>query len=313
MEHQIRSLSAAGEPLAALWASEPGIYGRFGYGMASRSLQLHVPSRSDMTRAPEDPSVRVRFVTIGESRAALAAVYAAAATQRPGMPTRTDAWWDRTLRDPADNRAGASERRVLLAQDGQGVRGYALFATKSDWGEDHLPTGRVQVREIVSVDVAAHAALWKTLLNHDLMRSVDWNNAPLDDPVLIWADNIRPAVGAVLDQLWVRILDVPGALTARAYGRAGTTVLEVHDRLLETNDGRWRLETSEAGGARCGRTAEPADIVLDVRDLGAVYLGSTELAELAAAGLVVANDAAVLDWLSSALRSRPAAWCPHVF
>ncbi|MET0740413.1 MAG: GNAT family N-acetyltransferase [Candidatus Nanopelagicales bacterium] len=313
MEHQLRSLQAGGEPLAALWASEPAIYGRFGYGMASRALHVHVPSRSGMSRAPEDPSLRVRLVTPADARPSLATAYAAAAARRPGMPSRSEAWWDRTLHDPAERRAGASELRVLLAEDEHRPRGYALFATKQSWGDDHNPKGRLKVRELVSVDISARAALWKTLLEHDLMATVDWINAPLDDPILIWADNIRPVVRAVLDQLWVRILDLPGALTARAYQHASTTVIEVHDPLLEANSGRWRLVTSPVGSALCERTAEPADVVLDVRDLGAVYLGSTELAQLAAAGLVVANDPAVLNSLSTALHHRPAAWCPNVF
>ena len=312
MEHQLASLRSSGEPLAALWASEPAIYGRFGYGMASRCLHVHVPSRSGMTRAPTDPALRVRLDTPAAARPLLATVYAAEAARRPGMPSRSDAWWDRRLHDPVEGRSGASELRALLAHDEDGVRGYALFTTKQSW-DDLTPKGTVRIRELVSLDNAARAALWKTLLGHDLMTTVEWHNAPLDDPLLAWVDNLRPVVGAVLDQLWVRILDVPAALTARAYGHPSTTVLEVQDALLEANNGRWRLVTGVDGRATCEPTTEPPDVVLDVRDLGAVYLGSTELSDLAASGLVATNDPTVLDSLSTALRHRPAAWCPHIF
>src|SRR4051794_35493795 len=36
MRRQLDDVRAAGEPVAALWASEPAIYRRFGYGLAAR-------------------------------------------------------------------------------------------------------------------------------------------------------------------------------------------------------------------------------------------------------------------------------------
>ena len=89
------------------------------------------------------------------------------------------------------------------------------------------------------------------------------------------------------DALWVRIIDLPAALSRRAYSCPVDVVLEVTDELLPGNAGRWRLRADGPdGGARCERTAEPADIALDVRELGAAYLGGTRLGTLAAAGLV---------------------------
>src|SRR5215475_8317055 len=42
MRHQLADITARGEPVAALYASESGIYGRYGYGCASMELRLTI-------------------------------------------------------------------------------------------------------------------------------------------------------------------------------------------------------------------------------------------------------------------------------
>jgi predicted N-acetyltransferase YhbS len=61
---------AATEPIAVLWASEPQIYGRFGYGMASRYYSRVVPRGADalLPDVPSDPSLRMRLVPAGTGR-----------------------------------------------------------------------------------------------------------------------------------------------------------------------------------------------------------------------------------------------------
>jgi predicted acetyltransferase len=123
----------------------------------------------------------------------------------------------------------------------------------------------------------------------------------------------------VVDNLWVRVIDLPGALSRRAYSAAVDVVLEVTDALLPGNAGRWRLRAGRAGGVGgaggvdCARTDEAADIALDVRELGAAYLGGTRLATLAAAGLVDERRPGAVGALSTALSWDPAPWCPRIF
>ena len=102
-------------------------------------------------------------------------------------------------------------------------------------------------------------------------------------------------------------------------------MLEVTDGLLPANAGRWRLRAAGPGGAagvggaaglaaaECARTDEPADIALDVRELGAAYLGGTRLAALAAAGLVRELRPGAVGRLSTAMSWDPAPWCPRIF
>jgi hypothetical protein len=99
-------------------------------------------------------------------------------------------------------------------------------------------------------------------------------------------------------------------------------VIEVRDDLLPANAGRWRLTTAGAapdggGGGRleasCVPASEAPDVVLDVRELGAAYLGGTTLVALATAGLVTEGRLGAVRQLSTALSWDPAPWCPVNF
>ena len=123
------------------------------------------------------------------------------------------------------------------------------------------------------------------LTDLDLMAKLDVDAVAVDDP--IWHLLVDPrATNALLgDNLWVRVLDVPAALSARRYQAPVDVVLEVTDAMVPANAGRWRV----VGGpdhATVTRTDDEADLALDVRELGTAYLGGVSLAALAGAGLV---------------------------
>jgi predicted acetyltransferase len=254
----------------------------------------------------------------------LAKVYDTVLSGQPGFFTRNDDWWERVLDDPAEERAGASPLRCLLAADGDGVRGYALYRSTPRWEEGTvLPDGVIGVWELIAADPAAGAALWRDLLSRDLVGSVTADLRPVDDPLLYQLYDSRRARVRVVDNLWVRIIDLPGALARRSYAAPVEVVLEVSDGLLAGNVGRWLLRAGGAGAAGgggggggtadCVRTDRPADIALDVRELGAAYLGGTRLAALAAAGLVQELRPGAVGALSTAMSWDPAPWCPRIF
>jgi predicted acetyltransferase len=221
------------------------------------------------------------------------------------------------LDDPAEERQGRSPLRCLLAADGDGdgVRGYALYRSTPRWEEGTvLPDGVIDVWELIAADPAAGAALWRDLLSRDLVGSVTADLRPADDPLLYQLHDPRRARVRLADNLWVRIIDLPTALGRRAYSCPVDVVLEVTDGLLPANAGRWRLRAAGPGGAAdCARTDEAADIALDVRELGAAYLGGTRLAALAAAGLISELRPGAVGRLSTAMSWDPAPWCPRIF
>ena len=312
MDHQLTDLHDSGlEPVAVLWASEPAIYGRYGYGQASSYWSLTV-GRSPTALsadAPRDPGLRLRLVPADDWKLT-AAVYDAAVARRPGMLTRDERWWRRAVRDTPAMRKDASALRCVVAEDGSGVRGYARYSTTQSFGED-FGRGKVRVREVLADDSAALATLYRYLFDLDLMGSTELWNVPVDDPVRHWLTNWRQAKPWFGDALYVRLVDLDTALTARRYRTDVDLVLEVADPRCPWNAGRWRL-SGGTDGAACTRTDDPADLVLGARDLGAAYLGGASFVELATAGRV-AGSADALQAATAAFAHTPAPWCPVVF
>jgi predicted acetyltransferase len=320
MRHQLADVVERGEAIAALYSSETGIYGRYGYGCASGQLK-HTIGRAEgaLTAAAggaKRDGVRLRAGQPADLRAELGRVYDAAAPHRPGMLARDERWWRAVLNDPEIFRYGMSVQKCLLAEDDSGPLGYALFRTKPDWGEDGLPAGKLSVRELIAVDAAAMAALWGDLLSRDLVTDVTARQRPVDDPLVEMLADRRRTRSQLSDGIWVRLTDVPAALAQRSYARAADVVIEVADDVLPANAGRWRLQCAapdEGGKANCERTTAAADVELPVSALGAGYLGGTRLVSLAAAGLVTEHKEGALARLSAAMYSDPAPWCPSMF
>ena len=317
MHRQLADIAARGEePVAALWASETPIYSRYGYGCAS-SLAHFEFRRAEgalARHAPTDPALRLRLVEPADSVAELAKVFDTVLPSQPGFFARDDDWWSRVLEDESQERPGAGALRCVLAEDGSGVRGYAVYVAHDRWDDaTGLPDCRLLIRELVAADPAAGAALWQNLLDRDLVAAVAADLRPAADPVLFQLLDPRRARAQVADALWVRIIDIAAALTRRAYACPVDVVLEVTDAILPGNAGRWHLAAGGAGAARCERTDQPADIDLDIRELGAAYLGGTRLGTLAAAGLARELSPGALGRLSAAMTWDPAPWCPQIF
>jgi predicted acetyltransferase len=319
MHRQLTDLAARGEePIAALWASETPIYGRYGYGRATTSAYFEFGAGEGALNGhvPVDPALTLRLVEPTDSTAELAKVFDTVLPGQPGFFARNDDWWERVLRDEAAESGAAGTLRCLLAEDGAGVRGYAVYVTVAGWEGAHvLPNGSVLIRELVAVDPAAGAALWRNLLDRDLVGSVVAELRSGDDPLIFQLLDQRRARVRTVDGLWVRIIDVAAALSQRAYACPVDAVFEVTDAILPGNAGRWRLRAPGAGAdeARCERTDEPADVALDVSGLGAAYLGGTRLGTLAGAGLVRELRPGALAGLSAAMTWDPAPWCPQIF
>jgi predicted acetyltransferase len=319
MRRQLADIAERGEAVAALFASETEIYGRYGYGRASWHLFLKLGRGYGRlaASAPADPSVRVRIAEPRSAHAEMGKVYELAMAERPGLYARTEPWWDRLTHGPDSDTDPPT--RCVLAEDDSGPRGYALF-TAEGRGEQgtFLPDGELDVSEAIATDPAAAAALWADLLSRDLITTFRLWMRPVDDPLLDLLADSRQGRPRISDGLWIRLVDVGKALSQRRYACPVDVVIEVSDELCPQNQGRWRLTaatTSAPSGfsGTCERTTAPADLVLPVRALGAAYLGGTRLGQLAAAGLVTENTPGSVAALSTAMSWDPAPWCPMIF
>ena len=309
MRRLLEDAREAGEPVAALWASEGAIYGRFGFGIATRALRYDVQlDRVGLRRDVALPETPPAVLAPADALERLRAVHDRVRTATPGMLDRRGAWWDRRIFDPEHRRDGAGPLRAAIQQaDGGEPAGYALFSPKSAW-DDHGPAGSVIVKEVVAETPEARAGLWRFLLGLDLVRTLQWRLAPDHDPLahmLTGNDAVDRRAG---DGLFVRLLDVGAALSARTYATGADLVLELDDPFCPWNTGRHRLRDG-----RCEPTADPADLALDAEALGAIYLGGTPITALAGSGRVRELRPGALLEAATAFRGAVEPWCPEIF
>ena len=319
MRYVIADAGRRDEAIAILYASESGIYGRFGFGLATWHQRIRVRSGDGRlsigTTAPASPQLCLRLANPSDVRSDLAKVFATVLPTRPGMLARSEAWWDLIVSDAPTRRDGMSALRCLLAEDASGVRGYALYRTKGSWS-DGLPDGELRLQELTALDPAATAALWTDLFSRDLVSAVYAVHRPVDDPLLAMLADPRRALPLVGDALWVRLMDVPAALIQRKYASAIDVVLDVQDAFMPENAGRWRLTSGglDGGGdTHCERTTAPADLLISVHALGAGYLGGASFGQLASAGHVSELIPGALARLAAAMSWDQRPWCSMMF
>jgi predicted acetyltransferase len=313
MRRQLDDVRSWGEPLAVLTASEPGIYGRFGYSAATVETSLRIDtSQVRLTTPPGSDGVRVRRSSPAEALGACEAVYGRLATGRPGTPVRRPGWERVPVHDPASGREGGSPLQCVLAERDGEVTGYATFHLRPAW-DDSGPRGTVEVRDLAALDPASYAALWRLLFGIDLTSVVECCNRPADDAVLRLVSDVRRCEVRLRDGLYVRLVELRAALEARSYRAPVDVVLEVEDTFCPWNAGRWRLTADAKGAAVCRRTDDRPELALSVSELGAAYLGGVSLTTLAAAGLVRELRADALPGAALAFSSDVQPWCPHGF
>jgi predicted acetyltransferase len=289
MRTQLKEIHEAGEPLAALTASEPVIYPRFGYGLASDHQEIVVPKESRTLRPVAGiDDVRIRYVDVKESLPRCAELRNRLALERPGMFQHDDRWQQYTIGDSLVSAAGsASKLRCVVAERDGELTGFAHYRTK------RAEKGYVEVRRVHAADLASHAALWRYLLEPDLLSQTRCEMVASDDPLLDLLLDPRAPGPITRDGMWLRPVDVGRALAGRTYARDVDVVIEVVDDFLPWNAGRWHL-SGGVDGASCEQVTRDADLTLDVRDLGAVYLGRPSLARLGRAGLVAEHTRGAL-------------------
>ena len=307
MRTQLEDVHRWGEPIAALWASEASIYGRFGYGPAAPGT----PARSDTRRFAlrEEPSPRatIRLVDFDEAFRLFPPVYDTVRAQRAGMLSRSETWWkELRLADPKEWRRGASQKFYALAEVDGRPEGYATYRVKGEW-EDGFAKGEVKLVEVFGTSAAAELELWRYLHALDLTVKID---AFAVDPAsrLFLAVRDPRALGLRLgDALWLRLVDLEASLKARSYRGGESVVLDVRDELCPWNAGRYRV------GADVSRTEDTADIALDVADLASVYLGAFDFHRLVHAGRAEERQEGAAEAATLLFRTDLPPYCPEVF
>jgi predicted acetyltransferase len=315
MVHQLEQVAKRGEPLAALWASESLIYGRFGYGPATNRAILTGSTRRLSFLPGVGTSGSCDEVTREEFLAVAQGLHEGMRPQRPGSMVRDDDVWEFAVFDMELARRGASEIRYVLHYNESGdVDGYATYRFKEDFDEE--PAGEVRVKEIWAEDAAAHASLWRYLVDLDLARTFRVSNSPVDEPLRHLVADARAVETKITDNIYLRVIDVEAALRARQYAAEVDLVIEIEDPILPANSGRWRLvadATSGGSDAEVTRVDADPDLTMGILELGTIYLGGVPLTDLHRVRRVTEHTEGAVATASTAFGWHRAPWCPDMF
>ncbi|MEV3920608.1 GNAT family N-acetyltransferase [Actinomadura coerulea] len=287
MDRMTADAIAAGRPVAALWASQGAIYGRYGFGLATRAIGLEVDTSRplELRTVPDDRPLRL--VDAASAFEIVDPIHRRSLAERPGGLVRDPEWWARGILRPVDREApGYTAPRIVVHP-----AGYAVYRVRQ---------GSVRVVDLVADTPGAEAALWGFLASIDLTSRIEAPNRPVDDllPHMV-ADPDRVAIKNDYGALWLRLVDLPAALRARSWATEDTFVLEVDDPRIPENAGRWRLRTGAA--PVCDPAPGPADLSLSAADLAAVYLGGQSPVTLVRIGAAAEHTPGAAARLEAAL------------
>ncbi|HWC31954.1 MAG TPA: GNAT family N-acetyltransferase [Actinomycetota bacterium] len=309
MRRQLDDLRGAELAVAGLWASEAGIYLRFGYGHAIPAASFSIERPYNAFSSDVPTSGRVRLIERDDAIRQLAPIYDRVRLERPGFLERDEKWWEYLLEHHHDEKQQAAY--FALHEGADGPDGYARYRIERKWAIEG-PRSVLEVDEVVAATDDAYAALWRYVLDVDLVHTVRGENHPTDEPLFHMLREPRRLGFSLRDGLWLRLVDVPTALASRRYRAGGRLVVEVRDGFCPGNDGRFELE-GDRDGATCRETDRDPDLVCDVRDLGAAFMGGVPVTTLVRAGRVVEEtDGAALRTDAMFAWDRTP-WCSHVF
>ncbi|WP_406401251.1 GNAT family N-acetyltransferase [Streptomyces sp. NBC_00879] len=305
-----------GDVVSTLIAAEYPIYGRYGFGPAAWITEWAV----DVSRTGLDPrwsgpsdGGRIDLVDAADVRKLGPELHARLAAVQPGAVSRNEWWWQLNTGQVQLPGQPWTEPYYAVYRSVSGeIEGLLVYEADDKWGDAKQPLNTATVRELLALTPAAERALWHYVCSVDWIATVKSGfRAPDDLLPLLLPDPRAARILTHADFLWVRILDVVRALEARTYAAAATLVLDVQDS-AGLAGGTFRLDASPEG-AVCAPSVESPDLTLDVRELGALYLGDESAVRLSALGLAAEGTpgaAAVADGLFRTSR-RP--WCPDVF
>ena len=292
MKRQLTAAHEDGVILSALEASEAPIYGRFGYGIAAVYDNWEIDRRRTGYRREYKWDGSIHMVTAERAREVFPEVYWRSAGSRAGVVRPPKPWWLDLFDEKKPN-------FYVEYREGD-VEGWAIYQIKEQV---------VTVSMSIACTDAAHAALWSYCFNIDLVKTVKAWARPNDDPLMWMLHDARALERKPYDRTWLRLVDVPKALSSRTYAQEGEIVFEVRDDFCPWNDETYHL-TGDSSGATCRPTTISPDITLSVDDLAVPYLGGFPFTPLALAGRVEEHTPGALSRADAMFATALKPWSP---
>jgi len=311
MRRQLAEARDRGEVVSVLFASEGGIYGRFGYGLATFGLSFLIETARSAFVRGSAPAGEIRGVDRADAVQEILSINEANRLLRPGM-----VHLDRRRLEYDLGHAHGEDRTIpsifVLHTGDDGTDGYAVYKVRQDWPHG-FSESVLSVRHLDATTPGAYADLWRFVLDVDLIEKVEAWNRPVDEPLLYLLQDPRRIRPTIIDNLWVRLVDVSAALAARSYSHDGRLGIEIVDPFCPWNEGRYSLDVS-GGHATVGvGPEEPIDLACTVTDLGAAYLGGPSFRQLHDAGRVLERRDGALATADAMFGWRPAPWSPYAY
>src|SRR5919106_90234 len=311
IRRQFDDIRGRSEPIAALWASEGGIYDRYGYGIASLCSRIDMDRDRARFRGSPEPVGRTRLLPKDKAVDILAGVYDRVCDETPGMYERTRDWWEaHRLADPeAERHGGGPMFKAVWELDGR-AEAYALYRLNQKWETE--PVGHVKVLETMGTSSLAIREMWRFLIGVDLVARIKAGLEPAIHPLQFMLAEPRRLRAQLNEGLWIRIIDIRDALQSRSYAEEGSVVFDVSDDFIPTNSGRWRLTARDSTATVEPSTDDP-NVRLTIGALGAVYLGGFSFAEVAQGGDVEEVTRGGIWNADRLFRTDRQPWCPEIF
>ena len=303
MRHQLNDIHERGEPLAALFATESVIYGRFGYGVGSVHERWTIERPYNTYARRHETRGQLTFVEPDDITKELPDVSRRSTEGRPGVFQKPMYRWERESRDPEHRQGGRGGTFYVVYEEDGRMDGYAAYRTGG---------GTLTVNELMATTREAATALWRYCFDVDLIANTEALKRPVDDPLPWMLSDPRRLQRSARDGMWLRVVDVRAALEQRVYMETGRIVIEVQDEVCPWNDGRFELEGSPEGAA-CRSTNLSPDLTIAVSALASTYLGAVSFSTLYGAGLVDGHTPGALLRADRMFEVNQKPWTPHNF
>jgi predicted acetyltransferase len=302
MTRQLANAHERGEPVAGLFTSEGGIYGRFGFGAATLEGVLRL-RRDEAAFARPVRLDGLRFADPARSVDLAVEIVERSVAAQPGAFARSALWLRLQMEDPAWLRRGRGELTFVLRTEGDGFAAYRR----------RLPPGSflgatLEVVDLHALGPEAYAALWRHCLDVDMVSEVSAGRRSPDEPLRHLLVDPRAMQCTLADGLWLRPIDVEAALRERGCAAERPLTLRVEDDLCPWNTGVYAID---GGGVR--RSTGDGDLVLDAAALGACYLGGCRLTTLVRAGAVEERTPGAAARGDAVFTSPITPWSPYHF
>ena len=301
----------AGQPMAALWASQAAIYQRYGYAIASMQRHYTVDTADIGFFDGNDGSYDVRRVGADDAYDVAKKLYIEFIDDRMCYLHRAKALWSQNAFEETE--ADGPIWTAVAYDDAGTPRGYVIYTLRAGKVTHRARAQEIRIRDLVWLDQEAYRSIWSFIKSHDLVGRVFWHAAPVDDPAYELFVEPRMLHTEDAEGTWFRLVDIPAALAGRGYHHEGSLDITIDgDDIADWNNGHFRLDVSP-DGAEVHPIDQPRDgITLAPKALTSLFTGFRTARQMRAWGFVDGSHDAI-NRATQLFETLHAPHCPDHF